>query len=127
MFPCLPTDVPGPTTNLDDNAPMGSSTALTFVKPKKDRAKVHPAASVNKSSTNVPPDATPLAGRINANKPHAFASPGMYGSEACAPPIEHVAHRAFHHRGRGRNSHLLAEDIRPGTPEHLRLGSCFRP
>ena len=128
-----PTDVPGPTTNLDD-APMGSSTPLTFVKPKKDRTKARPAASVNKSSTNAPPDAAPLAERINANKPHAFAlsqpphpAPGVYGSDTGAPAIEHPPHRAFHHRGRGRNLHLLAEDTRPGTPEHMRLGTSFRP
>jgi hypothetical protein len=66
-------DVPGPTMTLDDTTPMGSSTALTFIKPKRDGTKVHPAASVNKSPTNPLPDATPLAERINANKPHAFA------------------------------------------------------
>ena len=133
MIPCPPIDVSGPATNFDDSTPMGSSTALTFVKPKKDRTKSRPAGSVNKSSTNAPPDATPLAERINATKPHAFARsqsplpvPGMYGSETCAPPIEHGTHRAFHLGGRGRNSHLLAEDIRPGTPERTRLGTSFR-
>ena len=133
MIPGPPTDVPAPTTNLDD-APMGSSTPLTFVKLKKDRTGARPAASVNKSSANTPPDAAPLAERINANKPHAFApsqpplpAPGVYGSETGAPPIEHAPHRAFHHRGRGRNLHLLAEDTRVGTPEHMRLGTSFRP
>ena len=133
MIPCPPIDVPGPATNIDDTTPMGSSTALTFLKPKKDRTKAQPAANVNKSSTNAAPNSTPLAERINANKSHAFVSShpplpvqGMYGPETCAPPIDHPPHRAFHHGGRGRNSHLLAENIRPGTPEHMRLGSSFR-
>lgn len=128
MVPRPPADVPGLATTLDDTTPMGSSTALTFVKPKRDRTKVHPAESVNKSSTNTPPDATPLAERINSNKPHAFVSsqspfpvPGTYGSKTCALPVEHVAHRAL---GRGRK---LAEDIRPRTPERTRLESSFRP
>ena len=124
MIPRPPPDVPGPAMTLDDTTPMGSSTALTFIKPKRDRMKVYPAASVNKCSTNAPPDATPLAERINANKPHALATlqpplhvPGTYG---------HATHHAFHQGARARNSILLAEDIRPGTPERTRLGSSFR-
>ena len=124
MVPRPPADVPGPAMTLDDTTPMGSSTALNFIKPKRDRMKVHPAASVNKCSTNAPPDATPLAERINANKPHTPATlqsplhvPGTYG---------HATHHAFHHGARGRNSILLADDIRPGTPERTRLGSSFR-
>lgn len=118
---------------LDDTTPMGSSTALTFIKPKRDRTKVHPAASVNNGSTNALPDTTPLAERINANKPHAFATPqsplpvpGTYGSKTCGPTVEHVTHHASHPGGRSRNSLLLAEDIRPGTPERTRPGSSFR-
>lgn len=130
MIPRPPADGPGLATTPDDT-PMGSSTALTFVKPKRDRTKAHPAASVNKSSTDEPPDATPLAERINSNKPHTFVSPqspfpvpGTYGSQTRALPVDPVAHRAFHYRGRGRK---LAEDIRPRTPERRRLGSSFRP
>ena len=118
---------------LDDTTPMGSITALTFVKSKRDRTKYHPAASVNKSSTDAPPDAAiPLAERINvnANKPHAFATshpiPGTHGSKIGALGVEHVTHRAFHHGVRGRNSVLLAEDVRPGTPERTHLGGSFR-
>lgn len=124
MVPRPLADVPGPAMTLDDTTPMGSSTALTFTKPKRDRTKVHPAANVNKSPTNALPDATPLAERINANNPHAHATlqspihvPGTYG---------HVTQHAFRHGARGRTSTLLAEDIRPGTPERTRLGSSFR-
>ena len=124
MVPRPLADVPGPAMTLDDTTPIGSSTALTFIKPKRDQTKVHPAASVNRCSTNAPPDAAPLAARINANKPHALATsqsplhvPGTYGQ---------ATHHAFHHGARGRSSTLLAEDIRPGTPERTRLGSSFR-
>jgi hypothetical protein len=130
-----PADVPGPgpTTALDDDTPMGSSTALTFVRPKKDRTEARPAVTVPKSSTDAPPDATPLAERINANKPHTFAShqspfpvPGTSSSKTRALPVEHTTNRAFYHGGRGRNSNLLAEEIRPRTPERTRLGRSFR-
>jgi len=134
MVPRPPTDEPGPAMTLDDTdtTPMGSSTALSFIKPKRDRPKFHPAPSVNKGSTDAPPDAPTLGERINANKPHAFATsqsplpvPGTYGSRTCAQAVEHATH-AFHHGGRGRNSILLAEEIRPGTPERTRLGGSFR-
>jgi len=116
---------------LDDSTPMGSSTALNFIKPRRDRTKALPAVSVNNGPTNAPPNAAPLAERINANKPHALVSSqspshvpgGTYGSTTCAPPVEHVPHRASHH---GRKSMLLAEHIHPGTPERTRLGGSFR-